>query len=156
MQFLLNGPWWRDDIKVDEEISGARSKGVDRVDEFRCVPHVMWITSNVCSKQAGQILGQAVGRGPDGTRDVAERYPFLLDLRILSKDPTEAIERNTTLLFKKSSLSEEFVQQLRSRGSRPPRPYSLLKIHKEVFNFNSTVCIDVMWVHTFPSIPYVF
>jgi hypothetical protein len=51
--------------------------------------------------------------------------------RRLPKDPTEAVERKTTLLLKKSSLPEELNKQLRPQGLRPPRLYGLPKIHKE-------------------------
>jgi hypothetical protein len=51
--------------------------------------------------------------------------------RRLPKDPTEFVERKTTLLLKKSSLSEGVIQQLRSQGSRPPRLDGLPKIHKK-------------------------
>jgi hypothetical protein len=51
--------------------------------------------------------------------------------RMLPKDPTEAVERRTTLLLKKSSLPEEVMQQLRPQGSKPPVLYGLPKIHKE-------------------------
>jgi hypothetical protein len=50
--------------------------------------------------------------------------------RRLAKDPTDAVERKTTLLLKKS-LPKEVVQQLRPQGFRPPRLYGLPKIHKE-------------------------
>jgi len=51
--------------------------------------------------------------------------------RKLAKDPTDAIERKTILLLKKSSLTEETRRQLRPADSRPPRMYGLPKIHKE-------------------------
>jgi hypothetical protein len=51
--------------------------------------------------------------------------------RRLPKDPTEAVKRKTTLLYKKSSLPEEIIQQLWPQGSRPPRLYGLPKIHNE-------------------------
>ncbi|XP_023723162.1 uncharacterized protein LOC111873027, partial [Cryptotermes secundus] len=41
--------------------------------------------------------------------------------RKLKKDPTDAIERKTVLLLKKSPIAEEVCQQLRPQGSRPPR-----------------------------------
>jgi len=49
----------------------------------------------------------------------------------MAKDPTDAIERKTTLLLKKSTLTEETRRQLCPAGSRPPRMYGLPKIHKE-------------------------
>jgi hypothetical protein len=48
----------------------------------------------------------------------------------LAKDPTDAVERKTTLLHKKS-LPKEVIQQLQPQGFRPPRLYGLPKIHKE-------------------------
>jgi hypothetical protein len=36
----------------------------------------------------------------------------------------------TVLLLKKTSFSEEVCQQVRPQGSRPPRLYWMLKIHK--------------------------
>jgi hypothetical protein len=47
-------------------------------------------------------------------------------------DPTDLTERKTTLFFKKSTLIEYICKQLCLAGSRPPRLYGLLKIHKEV------------------------
>jgi hypothetical protein len=47
----------------------------------------------------------------------------------LKKNPTKSVERKTVLL-KKSSLPQEVCQQVRPQGSRPPRLYGLLKIHK--------------------------
>jgi len=49
----------------------------------------------------------------------------------LTTDPTDSIERKTTVLLKKSSLTEETRRQLGPAGSRPPRLYGLPKIHKE-------------------------
>jgi len=40
-------------------------------------------------------------------------------------------ERKTTLLLKKSTLTEDICKHLRPAGSRPPRLYGLLKMHKE-------------------------
>jgi hypothetical protein len=51
--------------------------------------------------------------------------------RRLPKDLTEAVERKTTRLFKKSSLPEQVIQRLWPQGSRPPRLYGLPKIHNE-------------------------
>ena len=51
--------------------------------------------------------------------------------RKLTKDPTDAIERKTTLLLKKASLTEEIRRRLSPAGSRPPRLYGLPKIHKD-------------------------
>jgi hypothetical protein len=48
-------------------------------------------------------------------------------------------ERKTTLLFKKSTLTEDICKQLRPAGSRPPRLYGLLKIHKEGVPLRATV-----------------
>ena len=50
---------------------------------------------------------------------------------MLARDPTEAVERKTILLLKKSSLAEEACKRLRPASSRPPRLYGLPKIHKE-------------------------
>jgi hypothetical protein len=66
-------------------------------------------------------------------KDYNEKVSALLSAatcRRLPKDPTEAVERKTTLLLKKSSLPEEAVQQLRPQASRPPRLYGLPKIQK--------------------------
>ena len=68
------------------------------------------------------------------TLDYKQKISSLLEdpaYRKLAKDPTDAIERKTTLLLKKSSLTEETCQQLCPAGSRPPRMYELPKIHKE-------------------------
>jgi len=68
------------------------------------------------------------------TSDYKQKISSLLEdsaYRKLAKDPTDAIERKTTLLLKKSSLTEETRRQLRPAGSRPPRMYGLPKIHKE-------------------------
>ena len=54
-----------------------------------------------------------------------------LSYRRLARDPTDWTERKTTLLLKKSTLTEDICKQLRPAGSRPPRLYELLKIHKE-------------------------
>jgi len=58
---------------------------------------------------------------------------FLQDpaYRKVTKDPTDSIERKTTALLKKSSLTEETRPQLGPAGSRPPRLYGLPKIHIE-------------------------
>jgi len=68
------------------------------------------------------------------TSDYKQKVSSLLEdpaYRKLVKDPTDAIERKTTLLLKKSSLTEETRRQLCPAGSRPPRMYGLPKIHKE-------------------------
>jgi len=68
------------------------------------------------------------------TSDYKQKISSLLEdsaYRKLAKDPTNAIEQKTTLLLKKSSLTEETHRQLCPAGSRPPRMYRLPKIHKE-------------------------
>jgi len=52
--------------------------------------------------------------------------------RKLTKDPTDSIERKTTALPKKSSITEETRRQLGPACSRPSRLYGLPKIHKGV------------------------
>ena len=51
--------------------------------------------------------------------------------RTLTKDPTEATERKTTYLIKKTTLPEDLCKKLCPTGSRRPRLYGLPKIHKE-------------------------
>jgi hypothetical protein len=51
--------------------------------------------------------------------------------RMLKKNPADSVERKTTLLLKKLSISEEAYQKLRSQASRPPRLYGLPQIHKQ-------------------------
>jgi len=68
------------------------------------------------------------------TSDYKQKISSLLQdpaYRKLTKDPTDSIERKTTALLKKSSLTEETRRQLGPAGSRPPRLYELPKIHKE-------------------------
>jgi hypothetical protein len=68
------------------------------------------------------------------TADYNQKITALLEdkaYRKLKKDPTEAVERKTILLLKKSSFSEEVSEQLRPQGSRPPRLYGLPKVHKQ-------------------------
>ena len=43
----------------------------------------------------------------------------------------ESVQRKSTLLLKKSSLTKDMCKQLRPASSRPPRLYGLLKIHGE-------------------------
>jgi len=59
--------------------------------------------------------------------------------RKLTKDPTDSIERKTTALLKKSSLTEETRRQMGPAGSRPPRLYGLPKMHKEVVSLRPIV-----------------
>jgi hypothetical protein len=68
------------------------------------------------------------------TMDYNEKISALLrapTYRRLAKDPTDAVERKTNLLFRKSSLPEKVIQKLWPQGSRPPRLYGLPKIHKD-------------------------
>jgi hypothetical protein len=51
--------------------------------------------------------------------------------RRLARDPTDSTEWKTTLLLKKSTLTEDIRKQMRPARFRPPRLYGLLKIHKE-------------------------
>jgi hypothetical protein len=58
------------------------------------------------------------------TKDYNEKVSALLrasTYRRLPKDPTEAVQWKTTILLKKSSLTEEVVQQLWPQSSTPPR-----------------------------------
>jgi len=67
------------------------------------------------------------------TSDYKQKISSLLEdssYRTLTKDPTDAIERKTILLLKKSSVTEETRLHLCPAGSRPPRLYGLPKIHK--------------------------
>jgi len=76
------------------------------------------------------------------TSDYKQKISSLLEdpsYRILTKDPTDAIEWKTTLLLKKSSLTEETHRQLCPADSRPPRLYGLPKIHKEGVPLRPTV-----------------
>jgi len=68
------------------------------------------------------------------TSDYKRKISSLLQdpaYRKLTKDPTDSIERKTTALPKKSSITEEICRQLGPAGSRPPTFYGLPKIHKE-------------------------
>jgi hypothetical protein len=68
------------------------------------------------------------------TADYKQKITSILEgpaYRRLIRDPTDSTERKTTLLLKKSILTEDICKQLRSSGSRPPRLYRLPKIHKE-------------------------
>jgi len=68
------------------------------------------------------------------TTDYKQNITSLLEdpsYRRLARDPKVTIERKTTLLLKKSSLTEYICKQLRPAGSSPPRVYGLPKIHKE-------------------------
>jgi len=58
---------------------------------------------------------------------------FLRDpaYRRLVKDPTETVERKTSLLLKRSALAQEVCRRLRHAGTRPSRLYEFPKIHKE-------------------------
>jgi hypothetical protein len=77
-----------------------------------------------------------------------------LTYRTLAKDPTEAVERKTTLILKKSSLTEEIIQQLRPQGSRLPRLYGLPKIHKEGAPlFSPLLSVLVSPDHARPRLP---
>jgi hypothetical protein len=68
------------------------------------------------------------------TTDYKQKITSLLEdpsYRRLARDPMDSMERKTTLLLKKSSLTEETCKQLHPAGSRPPRLYGLPKIHNE-------------------------
>jgi hypothetical protein len=68
------------------------------------------------------------------TTDYKQKIYALLEdpaYRRLTKDPTNSTERKTSLLLKRSTLTEDIRKQLRPSGSRPPRFYGLPKIHKE-------------------------
>ena len=68
------------------------------------------------------------------TSDYKQKISSLLQdpaYRKLTKDPTDSIERKTTALLKKSSITEETRRQLCPAGSRPPILYGLPKVHKE-------------------------
>ena len=68
------------------------------------------------------------------TTDYKQKITSLLEdpsYRKLARDPMDSMERKTTLLLKKSSLTEETCKQLHPAGSRPPRLYGLPKIHNE-------------------------
>ena len=68
------------------------------------------------------------------TVDYRQKITSLLEApsyRRLARDPTDSTERKTTLLLKRSTLTEDIYKQLRPAGSRPPRLYRLPKIQKE-------------------------
>jgi len=68
------------------------------------------------------------------TADYKQKITSLLEdpsYRRVARDPTDSTEWKTTLLFKKSTLTEDTCKQLHPAGSRPPRLYGLPKIHKE-------------------------
>jgi hypothetical protein len=68
------------------------------------------------------------------TTDYKQKIASLLDdsaYKKLRKDPTDSIERTTIQLLKKSSLPDDLRKQIQPAGSRAPRLYGLLKIHKE-------------------------
>ena len=60
--------------------------------------------------------------------------------RRLARDPINSTERKTTLLLKKSTLTEDICKQLRPAGSRPPRMYGIPEIHKEGGGSAETHC----------------
>jgi hypothetical protein len=75
------------------------------------------------------------------TMDYNEKISALLrapTYRRLAKDPTNAVERKTNLLLRKSSFSE-VIQKLWPQGCRPPRLYGLPKIHKNGVPLRSIV-----------------
>jgi hypothetical protein len=68
------------------------------------------------------------------TADYKQKITSLLEdpsFRRLTRDPTDSTERKTTLLLKKSTLTEDIWKQLRPASSKPPKLYGLPKIHKE-------------------------
>ena len=76
------------------------------------------------------------------TVDYKQKISSLLEdpsYKNLARDPTELTEHKTSLLLKKSTLTEEICKQLRPTGSRPPQLYGLPKIHKEGVPLRPTV-----------------
>ena len=68
------------------------------------------------------------------TVDYKQKITSLLQVpsyRRLARDPTDSTERKTTLVLKKSTLTEDTCKQLRPAGCRPPRLCGLPKVHKE-------------------------
>ena len=59
--------------------------------------------------------------------------------RMLARDPSETVERKTSLLLKMSTLAEEICKRVRSASTRPPRLCGLPKIHKEGVPLSPTV-----------------
>jgi hypothetical protein len=60
------------------------------------------------------------------TVDYKQKITSLLEdpsYRRLTRDPTDSTERKTTLLLKKSTLTENIFKQLRPAGSTHPRRY---------------------------------
>jgi hypothetical protein len=67
------------------------------------------------------------------TSDYKRKIAALLEdkaYKKLKKDPTDAVERKTVLLLKKSPISDEVCQQLQLQGSRPHSLYGLPNIHE--------------------------
>jgi hypothetical protein len=70
------------------------------------------------------------------TLDYKQKITSILEdpsYRRLARDPTDSTERKTTLLLKKSALTEDICKQLCPAGSRPPRLYGLRRYIKRGF-----------------------
>jgi hypothetical protein len=76
------------------------------------------------------------------TADYKQKITSILEgpaYRRLTREPTVSTEQKTTLLLKKSTLTENICKQLHSSGSRPPRLYGHPKIHKDGAPLRHTV-----------------
>jgi hypothetical protein len=70
------------------------------------------------------------------TVDYKQKITFLIEdpsYRRLARNHTDSTERKTTLLLKKSTLTEDTCKQVCSAGSRPPRLYGLPRYIKRGF-----------------------
>jgi hypothetical protein len=98
----------------------------------------MWKIANVCPKQTGEMLGQAVGGGPNGAHNGPQRDTFLVDLKepIQSGWPRTLWPQLLDDLLKKRRLLEKvglpfyglsgvFGQSPISRGPEKGREFSL-------------------------------
>jgi len=88
------------------------------------------LNTNLTILQADKGNATVILNSTDYKRKIASLLEQLT-YRRLAKDPTELLERKTTQLLKKSTLTDNTCQRLRPSGSRPPRLYGLPKIHKE-------------------------
>jgi len=103
------------------------------------------------------------------TVDYKQKITSLLEdpsYRRLTRDPTDSTEWKTTLLFKKSTLTEDIGKQLRLAGSRPPRRYIKFRrrgiTQKKAYNIqnmvkvwnqdiNTVTCTQVMYRNAWKS-----
>jgi hypothetical protein len=110
----------------------------------------------VCSKQTGEMLGQAVGGGPYGAHNGPQRVTFLVDLRepIQSRWPRTLWPQLLDDLLRKRRLLEEkvclpfkgisrfFGQSPISRGPEKGRDFLIVVRGVEDHRRVALVCMD--------------